>query len=108
MGCTLAWSRHVLKPQLQSALEIKILTKQQYSGNSDKKRIVEDAGCLVGVRSSTYGHVTTSDYIYEEGVAVTQMCRGEIEAEPGVGRRIRGEGYPAAIKLLYSSPTLFG
>jgi predicted nucleic acid-binding protein len=57
--------------------------------------------------SPEYGHVMTSEYIYDETVTLTQMRTGEIDAGLELGRRIRGEGYPAAIELLYSSPTLF-
>jgi len=57
--------------------------------------------------SPEYGHVMTSDYVYDEVVTLTQMRTGEIETGLELGRRIRGEGYPAAIELLHSSPTLF-
>ena len=57
--------------------------------------------------SAEYGHVMTSDYIYDEAVTLTYRRTGDIDAGLEIGRRIRGEGYPAAIELLYSSPTLF-
>lgn len=59
------------------------------------------------LRSPEYGHLMTSDYIYDKTVTLTQMRAGEIESGIELGRRIRGEGYPAVIELLYSSPTLF-
>lgn len=59
------------------------------------------------LKSSEYGHLMTSDYVYDEAVTLTQMRTGESESGLELGRRIRGEGYPAAIELLYSSPTLF-
>jgi hypothetical protein len=42
----------------------------------------------------------TSDYIYDEAVTLTQMRTGEVESGLELGRRIRGEGYPAAIEVL--------
>ena len=57
--------------------------------------------------SAEYGHVMTSDYVYDETVTLTQMRTGNIDAGLEVGRRIRGAGYPSAIELLYASPTRF-
>ena len=57
--------------------------------------------------SAEYGHVLTSDYIYDEVVTLTHQRTGDITAGIDVGRRIRGEGYPDAIELLYSSRQLF-
>ena len=57
--------------------------------------------------SSEYGHVMTSDYIYDEAVTLTQRRTGDVEAGLEIGRRIRGEGYPSAIELLHSSEMLF-
>ena len=59
------------------------------------------------LRSPEYGHVMTSDYIYDEAVTLTQRRTGDVEAGLEIGRRIRGEGYPSAIELLHSSETLF-
>jgi predicted nucleic acid-binding protein len=59
------------------------------------------------LRSPEYGHVMTSDYIYDEAVTLTQRRTGDIDAGLEIGRRIRGEGYPSAIELLHSSETLF-
>lgn len=57
--------------------------------------------------SPEYGHVMTSEYIYDEAVTLTQMRTGDIDAGLALGRRIRGDGYPSAIELLYSSRALF-
>ena len=57
--------------------------------------------------SGEYGHVLTSDYLYDEVVTLTHQRTGDITAGVDVGRRIRGEGYPDAIELLYSSRHLF-
>ena len=35
------------------------------------------------------------------------MRTGDVESGLSLGRRIRGDGYPSAIELLYSSQTLF-
>ena len=40
-------------------------------------------------------------------VTLTQKQTGSVADGIAVGRRIRGEEYPDAIGLLYSSPTLF-
>ncbi|QUO47720.1 type II toxin-antitoxin system VapC family toxin [Halorubrum ruber] len=50
--------------------------------------------------------VKTSDYVYDETVTLTQRRTGDVDAGLEVGRRIRGAGYPSAIELLHSSPTL--
>jgi predicted nucleic acid-binding protein len=49
----------------------------------------------------------TSDYVYDEVVTLTHRRTGDITAGIDVGRRIRGEGYPDAIELLYGSRQLF-
>jgi predicted nucleic acid-binding protein len=59
------------------------------------------------LQSAEYGHVMTSEYVYDEAVTLTQMRTGDIEAGLALGQRIRGDGYPSAIELLYSSRTLF-
>ncbi|MFB6167716.1 MAG: type II toxin-antitoxin system VapC family toxin [Haloferacaceae archaeon] len=59
------------------------------------------------LRSAEYGRVTTSDYVYDEAVTLTQRRTGSVADGLEVGRRIRGDGYPDAIELLYSSPVLF-
>ena len=59
------------------------------------------------VRSPEYGRVLTSDYIYDEAVTLTHRRTGRIEDAIAIGRRIRGDGYPDAIHLLYSSARLF-
>lgn len=59
------------------------------------------------LRSPEYGHVLTSDYIYDESVTLTHRRTGDIDAGLEIGRRIRGEGYPSAVELLHSSATVF-
>ena len=49
----------------------------------------------------------TSDYVYDETVTLTQTRTGDVDAGLEVGRRIRGAGYPSAVELLHSSPSLF-
>lgn len=57
--------------------------------------------------SAAYGRVLTSDYVYDETITLTHRRTGRVSDAIAVGRRIRGEGYPDAIELLYSSPQLF-
>jgi len=65
-------------------------------------------GALNEVLTSTeYGHVMTSDYVYDEVVTLTHRRTGDIDAGLAVGRRIRGDGYPSAMDLLHTSPSLF-
>ena len=59
------------------------------------------------LREAEYGRVMTSDYVYDEVVTLTQKRTRSVADGIAIGRRIRGEGYPDAIELLYSSPTLF-
>jgi predicted nucleic acid-binding protein len=59
------------------------------------------------LRAAEYGRVMTSDYVYDEVVTLTQKRTGSVADGITIGRRIRGEGYPDAIELLYSSQTLF-
>lgn len=59
------------------------------------------------LQSPSYGHVMTSDYIYDEVVTLTHKRTGNISDGLTVGRRIRGNGYPDAIELLHASPRLF-
>jgi predicted nucleic acid-binding protein len=59
------------------------------------------------LRSPEYGSVLTNEYVYDETVTLTYRRTGRISDAMEVGRRIRGEGYPDAIELLYSSPRLF-
>lgn len=57
--------------------------------------------------SAKYGHVMTSDYVYDEVVTLTQRRTGSTDAGLEVGRRIRGDGYPSVIELVHTSPSLF-
>jgi predicted nucleic acid-binding protein len=59
------------------------------------------------LRSPEYGQVLTSEYVYDETITLTYRRTGRVSDAVEVGRRIRGEGYPDAIELLYSSPQLF-
>ncbi|MFC6756915.1 MULTISPECIES: type II toxin-antitoxin system VapC family toxin [Haloarcula] len=59
------------------------------------------------LKSSEYGYVLTSDYVYDEVVTLTHRQTGDIAAGIEVGRRIRGEGYPDAIDMLHSSRQQF-
>lgn len=53
------------------------------------------------IESPEYGHVMTSEYVYDEVVTLTHRRTGDISAGVEVGRRIRSEGYPNVINLLY-------
>ena len=76
--------------------------------DTDASRHAVGAEALTEVlRSPEYGRVMTSDYIYDEAVTLTQMRTGDVEAGLELGRRIRGDGYPSAIELLYSLRRLF-
>lgn len=57
--------------------------------------------------SPEYGHVLTSEYVYDEVVTLTYKRTGDITAGTEVGRRIRGVSYPDAIEILYSSRQMF-
>jgi hypothetical protein len=59
------------------------------------------------LREAEYGRVMTSEYVYDEVVTLAQKRTGSVADGIAIGRRIRGEEYPDAIELLYSSPTLF-
>jgi predicted nucleic acid-binding protein len=59
------------------------------------------------LREAEYGRVLTSEYVYDEVVTLVQKRTGSVADGIAIGRRLRGEGYPDAIELLYSSPTLF-
>jgi hypothetical protein len=76
--------------------------------DTDASRHAVGVAALNGVlRDAAYGHVLTSEYVYDEVVTLTHRRTGNIDAGQAVGRRLRGDGYPSAIDLLYSSPTLF-
>ena len=51
--------------------------------------------------SPEYGRILTSDYVYDETVTLTQHRTGSTTVARTVGQRIRGDGYPDAIELLY-------
>jgi predicted nucleic acid-binding protein len=59
------------------------------------------------LQAAEYGRVMTSEYVYDEVVTLTQKRTGSVADAVAVGRRLRGDGYPDAIELLYSSATLF-
>jgi predicted nucleic acid-binding protein len=59
------------------------------------------------LQAAEYGRMMTSDYVYDEVVTLTQKRTGSVADGIAIGRRIRGDGYPDAIELLYSSATLF-
>ncbi|MEZ3117663.1 type II toxin-antitoxin system VapC family toxin [Halobaculum sp. MBLA0147] len=61
----------------------------------------------VVLQSDQYGWITTSDYVYDEVVTLTQRRTGDREAGLEVGRRLRGDGYPDAIELLHTSRSVF-
>jgi hypothetical protein len=76
--------------------------------DTDASRHETGVVALNGVlRAGEYGRVMTSDYVYDEVVTLTQRRTGSVADSIEVGRRIRGDGYPDAIDLLYSSPALF-
>jgi len=59
------------------------------------------------LQNGEYGQVTTSEYVYDEVVTLTQRRTGRTAAGTEIGRRIRGNGYPDLIELLYTSRALF-
>ncbi len=76
--------------------------------DTDASRHETGTAALNGVlRAAEYGRVMTSDYVYDEVVTLTQRRTGSVADGIEIGRRIRGEGYPDAIELLYSSRGLF-
>jgi predicted nucleic acid-binding protein len=58
------------------------------------------------LREAEYGRVMTSEYVYDEVVTLTQKRTGSVASGVELGQRIRGKGYPDAIELLHSSPSL--
>ncbi|MFB6177257.1 MAG: PIN domain-containing protein, partial [Halobaculum sp.] len=42
------------------------------------------------LQSAEYGHVMTSDYVYDEVVTLTHRRTGDVDAGVEVGRRLRG------------------
>jgi hypothetical protein len=76
--------------------------------DTDASRHETGTTALTGVlRAAEYGRVMTSDYVHDEVVTLTQRRTGAVADGIEVGRRIRGDGYPDAIELLYSSRGLF-
>jgi predicted nucleic acid-binding protein len=76
--------------------------------DTDASRHEIGVAALNGVlRAAEYGRVMTSDHVYDEVVTLTQRRTGSVADGIEVGRRIRGESYPDAIELLYSSRGLF-
>jgi predicted nucleic acid-binding protein len=67
------------------------------------------ARALTGVlQSPEYGHVITSDYVYDEAVTLTYRRTGRMADAIELGRRIRGvDPYPAGIDLRCASQSLF-
>jgi len=59
------------------------------------------------LQAAEYGRVITSDYVYDKVVTLTQRRTGSVADGIEVGKRIRGEGYPDAIDMVYASPALF-
>lgn len=71
------------------------------------RHTIATAALNSALRAPERGHVMTSEYVYDETVTLTYKRTGDIADGLEIGRRIRGDGYPAAIELLHSSPTLF-
>lgn len=59
------------------------------------------------LQSPDFGRAFTTDYVYDEVVTLTRRRTGRVGDAIEVGRRIRGDGYPDAIELVYASPALF-
>ena len=59
------------------------------------------------LQSTEYGQVVTSDYVYDEAVTLTVRRTGRIQDGIALGRRIRGDGYPQAIRLLHATESVF-
>lgn len=74
--------------------------------DASRHEVAMDALSTV-LSSPEYGHVMTSEYVYDEVVTLTYKRTGDIHDGLEVGRRIRGDGYPSAIELLHSTSTLF-
>lgn len=61
------------------------------------------------LRSADYGHVMTSDYVYDESVTLTYRRTGRMADAIQLGRRLRGvDPFPDAIDILYASRPVFG
>ena len=59
------------------------------------------------LRDATYGHVVTSDYVYDETVTLTQQRIGSTDKAVAVGDRLRSEGNTGLIELLHVSQAPF-
>ncbi|RAW46111.1 VapC toxin family PIN domain ribonuclease [Halorubrum sp. 48-1-W] len=61
------------------------------------------------LRSADYGHVMTSDYVYDESVTLTYRRTGRMADAIELGRRVRGvDPFPDAIDILHASRPVFG
>lgn len=58
--------------------------------------------------SAEYGHVMTSDYIYDESVTLTHRRTDRITDATELGQRIRGaDPYPAGIDFIHTTRSRF-
>lgn len=58
--------------------------------------------------SAEYGHVMSSDYIYDESVTLTHRRTGRMADAIELGQRIRGvDPYPAGIDLVHTTRSRF-
>jgi hypothetical protein len=76
--------------------------------DADASRHEIGIAALNGVlRAGEYGRVMTSDHVCDEAVTLTQRRTPSVADGIEVGRRIRGDGYPDAVELFYSSRGLY-
>ena len=77
--------------------------------DTDATRHDVAADALAGVlRSAEYGHVLTSDYVYDECLTLTHRRTGRMADAIELGRRIRGvDPYPAGIDLIHTTRSRF-
>ena len=76
--------------------------------NQRAQRHGEARSALSAVLGGRYGRAYTSDYVYDETVALVRSRTGSYAEAKTVGDRIRGVGeFPAAAELLYVSEEAF-
>lgn len=81
-----------------------------FYAHHDRDASRHDFGCaaLRGVLgSAAYGHMLTSDDIYDKVVTLTHRRTGDLAATREVGCRLRRDGYPDAVEILHAAPRRF-
>ena len=76
--------------------------------NQRSSRHQESARALAAVFDGTFGHVFTSDYVYDETVTLVRARTGRFTEAWTVGCRMLGDdGFPSVVEMVYVSETVF-